>query len=84
MLRKRLEPFDLIILDLRMPTMDSFEFLCRLRRNERSLTPVLVLTAHEVSCGKARDYGADECLLKPFDRTHLLEIANRLVETHPA
>ena len=78
-IRKRLEPFDLIILDIRMPQMDGFEFLYRLRRHERSLTPVLVLTAHEDACEKARDYGADGCLSKPFDRKQLIETINHLV-----
>lgn len=82
LIRKRIEPYNLIILDLRMPMMDGFEFLYRLRRHERSLVPVLVLTAHENSCEKARDFGADECLTKPFIRDHFLEVANRLVETY--
>jgi DNA-binding response OmpR family regulator len=78
-IRKRLEPFDLIILDLRMPQMDGFEFLYRLRRHERSLTPVLVLTAHEDVCEKAKDCGADACLSKPFDRKQLIETVNHLI-----
>jgi DNA-binding response OmpR family regulator len=79
MIRKRLEPYNLIILDLHMPQMDGFEFLYRLKRHERSSTPVLVLTAHEVSCGKAKDFGADECVTKPFDQKRLVELANHLV-----
>lgn len=78
LIRKRLEPFNLIILDIRMPQMDGFEFLYRLRRHERSLTPVLVLTAHEVTDDKAKDCGADECLAKPFQRKEFMEIVNHL------
>jgi CheY-like chemotaxis protein len=64
--------------------MDGFEFLYRLRRQERSLTPVVVLTAHEGSCGKAGDYGADACIAKPFDRKQFLDIANRLTSVQAA
>ena len=78
MIRKRLEPFDLIILDIRMPQMDGFEFLYRLRRHERSLTPVLVLTALEDVYGKAREFGADACLSKPVERKLLMETVNHL------
>jgi CheY-like chemotaxis protein len=84
MMRKRFEPLDMIILDLRMPKMDGFEFLYRLKRHERSSTPVLVLTAHEESFGKARDFGADACISKPFDRKQLLEIANHLIAAQAA
>jgi CheY-like chemotaxis protein len=82
MIRRRLEPFDLIILDIRMPQMDGFEFLYRLRRHERSLAPVLVLTADEGAYEKARDYGADACLSKPFERKLLLETVNHLAVNH--
>ncbi len=78
MIRKRLEPFDLIILDIRMPQMDGFEFLYRLRRHERSPAPVLVLTALDDACAKATDYGADACLSKPFERKLLLETVNHI------
>ncbi|MBZ0288102.1 MAG: response regulator [Anaerolineae bacterium] len=79
LIHRRLEPFHLIILDIRMPEMDGFEFLYRLRRQERAMTPVLVLTAHANSCQKAREFGADACLSKPFRHRQLVATANHLV-----
>lgn len=79
-LRKRAEPFDLIILDLRMPQMDGFEFLYRLKRHERSSIPVMVVTADESAGGRAIEFGADALLAKPFEQKQFIESVNRLVE----
>jgi two-component system OmpR family response regulator len=73
-------PFSLIILDVRLPKMDGFEFLYRLRRQERSHVPVLVLTAHRNLCAKAAEYGADRCMEKPFNRKQLVALVNSLNE----
>jgi len=81
-LKTRYEPFALIVLDIRLPKMDGFEFLFRLRRQERSLLPVLILTAHRNLCAKAEEYGADGCLIKPFKRKSLLDKVNHLTDTH--
>jgi signal transduction histidine kinase len=60
---------DLIILDVVMPGMDGYEVLDRLRRAEAtSKLPVLVLTGYADAAKKARERGAQEVLLKPFDR----------------
>jgi DNA-binding response OmpR family regulator len=75
----RLQPFSLIVLDMRLPKLDGGEFLYRLRQQQRVLTPVLVLTAHRNACQKAEEYGANTCLTKPFNRKHLLDTANRFI-----
>jgi DNA-binding response OmpR family regulator len=80
-IRTRFDPFSLIILDIGLPKMDGFEFLYRLRRQQRFYMPVLVITAHPRSCAKAEEYGADGCLTKPFDPGEVVEAATRLIET---
>ena len=59
--------YDLVILDLMLPKRDGFEVLKALRQ-QRSQTPVLVLTARDTVSDKVRglDLGADDYLTKPF------------------
>lgn len=39
------EPFDLMILDLKMPRLDGFEVLARMKEAEKDV-PVIVMTGH--------------------------------------
>ena len=62
-------PPDLIILDVMMPGMDGYEVLDRLRRSPATAKiPVLVLTGYADAAEKARAKGAQDVLLKPFER----------------
>ena len=65
--------FDLLILDLRMPEMDGFEVLAKLRERGGEV-PVLVLTARTEIEDRVRalDLGADDYLTKPFSFAELL------------
>ena len=59
----------LIIVDIMMPGMNGLEFLERLRRvPETDRIPVLVLTGYTDAAQRAREAGAREVLIKPFDR----------------
>ena len=65
--------YDVIILDVMMPIMNGYEVLQTLRKN-KIFTTVLMLTANgtvsdKVQCLKS---GADDYLLKPFNREELL------------
>ncbi len=70
------EVFDIIILDLGLPSLDGLDVLKGLR-NRRCDTPVLILTARGAVDDRIRglDLGADDYLAKPFD---LDELAARL------
>jgi two-component system response regulator QseB len=70
------EEFDIIILDLGLPTMDGLEILKELRDNKKDI-PVLILTARDALDDRVKglDFGADDYLTKPFD---LDELAARL------
>jgi two-component system, chemotaxis family, chemotaxis protein CheY len=62
---------DFILLDSQMPQMSGVEFLRSLRSETRGNHPVVVYctTENDVShISEAIDAGADEYLLKPFDR----------------
>lgn len=66
-------PYDMILLDLMLPTMDGLEVCRRLRQN-RIQTPILMLTARDDVETRVRglDIGADDYLGKPFAFAELL------------
>lgn len=66
-------PFDAIVLDVMLPGLDGLA-LCRELRKRGSRTPVLMLTARAWVSQRVEglDAGADDYLVKPFDRAELL------------
>jgi len=76
---------DLVLLDLRMPTVDGFEVLRRLadRRTGGGFVPVIVLTAETglESRREALDLGAHDYVTKPFDASEVLLRVRNLLHT---
>jgi len=65
----------LLIVDLKLPEMDGFEILERLRRDAKfSGIPVIVITAKDELSEKLKafDLGADDYLVKPFQPEELV------------
>ena len=78
----RLGPVDVILTDLRMPGLDGFGLLRRVRQLDPAL-PVIILTAFG-SVGNAVEAvkaGAFDYLEKPFDRERLLQTLEKAVVT---
>mgnify|MGYP002542483012 FL=1 len=67
------EIYDVIILDIMLPIMNGYEVLSELRNN-KIYTPVLILTAKDGIGDKVKGfrYGADDFLVKPFNREELI------------
>ncbi len=65
--------YDIIILDLMLPEMSGYEVLKKLRE-AKIYTPVLILTAKDGIEDKLKgfNYGADDYLVKPFEREELI------------
>jgi DNA-binding response OmpR family regulator len=65
--------YDLVILDLMLPTLDGFEIL-RNMRNFKNKTPVIILSALSDTDQiiKGLDLGAIDYIKKPFDLNELL------------
>jgi two-component system, chemotaxis family, chemotaxis protein CheY len=62
---------DVILLDWHLPAMDGLEVLSSLRRMEHGREPKVVFCVSEADVAhiaKALRAGADEYILKPFDR----------------
>lgn len=65
--------YDAIILDIMLPRMNGYEVLSNIR-SEKIFTPVLILTAKDGINDKIKGFrsGADDYLVKPFNREELL------------
>ena len=78
------EPFDLILLDIRMPGMDGHEVLEHLHRYKEKddYVPVLVLTAENNPETRRRALagGARDFITKPFDRNEVLARIHNVLE----
>ncbi len=74
--------FDLAILDVKVPGMDGFEMLERLRKIPRlAAVPIIMLTGlgSEDDIVRGLALGADDYMLKPFSPTELLARVRRLM-----
>jgi len=76
--------FDLAILDVKVPGMDGFELLERLRSIERlAAIPMVMLTGlgREADVIRGLQLGASDYMLKPFSPTELLARIRRLLHS---
>jgi two-component system, OmpR family, response regulator MprA len=74
---------DLVVLDLGLPGMDGVE-VCRRLRSDGDV-PILMLTARAETEDRVTglDSGADDYLVKPFERTELLARIRALLRRRP-
>ena len=78
------EGFDLVFMDMVMPQMDGIEASKSIRSivdRQGQRLPILGLSANVNSSDRERfiDAGADDFLLKPYDRQTLVEVTERLL-----
>jgi two-component system, chemotaxis family, chemotaxis protein CheY len=67
-------PFDLILLDLRMPVMDGWEFAREYQARQEPRAPVIVVTAARDAAERAAEIHADGYISKPFSLEELLAV----------
>lgn len=76
--------FDLILLDIMLPSLSGMEVLRRLRRE--SQVPVIMVTARDTVVDKVSglDSGADDYITKPFEIEELLARIRAALRKRPA
>ncbi|MEM7414995.1 MAG: response regulator [Gemmatimonadota bacterium] len=77
--------FDIAVLDVKVPGMDGFELLAKLRDDPRhARVPIIMLTGmgSEADVIRGLDLGANDYMLKPFSPSELLARVRRLLHEH--
>jgi CheY-like chemotaxis protein len=77
---------DLILLDMKMPVMDGWMFVKRLRAWSVASCPIVIMTAAESAKSRALEIGASGWISKPFDVLELRQTVARHIQkrTHAA
>ncbi len=77
-------PYDLILLDWKMPTLDGLETARLIRNNYSEKIPILLLTAYDWSEieEEALEIGIDHFLPKPFFMSTFKETVRRVMDGH--
>jgi CheY-like chemotaxis protein len=70
-------PPDVILLDMKMPVMDGWEFARLYRQAPGQHAPIVVVTAAQDAAGRAAEVAADGHLPKPFDLDELFRIVDQ-------
>lgn len=75
-----LHKVDILVLDVRFPDADGVQLLSELRKAGHTL-PVMMLSSEAAVSDRVRAFqvSADEYLGKPYDGTHVVEAARRLL-----
>jgi len=74
-------PYEMVISDLRMPGMDGFELIERIKK-EHPETATIMITAYATieTAVQALRHGADDYVTKPFDINELNKVVGRTLE----
>jgi CheY-like chemotaxis protein len=78
----RVKPYDLILMDCQMPTMDGFEASRHIRTMNGDLQPIIIaITANALVGERERclNAGMDDYLSKPFQAEQLISIVRKWV-----
>jgi len=83
--RFKSDPFDVVISDLRMPGVNGFEFIQRIK-DLSPATPVLAITGHATTetAVRAIQCGADDFIPKPFDIGQVRKLVEAAVRNRVA
>jgi CheY-like chemotaxis protein len=69
-----------ILLDMRMPVMDGWQFARAYHRSPGPHAPIVVVTAAREAAARAAEIGAEGVLPKPFRIEELLQMVGRYAD----
>lgn len=77
----RAKPYDLILMDCQMPTMDGFEASRQIRSLDQHQPVIIAVTANALLGERERclDAGMDDYLSKPFQAEQLVAVVKKWV-----
>jgi CheY-like chemotaxis protein/HPt (histidine-containing phosphotransfer) domain-containing protein len=85
--RSAIERFDLILMDLSMPTMDGFTTTALIRQREGQVrhVPIVALTAHDAAGYRETciEAGMDDLLTKPYTLEECAQLLRRWIAGNP-
>jgi len=78
------QPFDIVLMDVQMPTMDGFEATAAIRRHEQltgAHVPIVAMTAHAIKGDQERclSAGMDAYIAKPIRAEELYGTIERML-----
>ena len=78
---ERGEPYDILLLDLKMPNVDGLGVASHIRRKSYDLPKITVITASvmEADRERCRELGIRYFLLKPFNMSHLKNVIGKIL-----
>jgi CheY-like chemotaxis protein len=71
----------IVLLDMRMPVVDGWEFVRRYRQDAERTAPIVVMTAAADARRWCDEVGGDDLLSKPFGLAHLYAVVERFCGT---
>jgi DNA-binding NtrC family response regulator len=75
------EPWDLLLVDIKMPDMDGLELLRLIRAEHPSILVVMITAYGSIETAvESMKQGANDYLLKPFDPEQLLLLIEKMME----
>lgn len=82
----RTNPYDLILMDCQMPTMDGFEASRHIRHLPQKQPVIIAVTANALVGERERclSAGMDDYLSKPFQAEQLVAVVRRWLDPKPS
>ena len=78
LLDEHAQPFDLVLLDMRLPRVNGWDFAAAYRQRPGPHAPLVAMTAAHNAHQWAREIAAADVLPKPFELDDLLDLVERL------